>query len=56
MPKKGPIIIVEDDLDDRFTLKEALKEAEVTNDIVFFDNGPDALEYLKSTSDQPFPR
>ena len=27
MPKDGPIIIIEDDMDDRFTLEEALKEA-----------------------------
>src|SRR5205085_7884004 len=42
------------DMDDRFTLKEALKEAEVQNPLVFFDNGPDALEYLKTTTESPF--
>ncbi|MFT3908406.1 MAG: response regulator [Ferruginibacter sp.] len=54
MPKDGPIIIIEDDMDDRFTLEEALKEANVSNDLVFFDNGPDAFEFLKSTKRQPF--
>ncbi len=54
MPKDGPIIIIEDDMDDRFTLEEALKEANVSNELVFFDNGPDAFEYLRSTNRQPF--
>jgi CheY-like chemotaxis protein len=54
MPKHGPIIIIEDDMDDRFTLEEALKEANVSNELVFFDNGPDAYEYLKTSSRQPF--
>ena len=54
MPKDGPIIIIEDDMDDRFTLEEALKEANVSNELNFFDNGPDAFEFLKTTTQQPF--
>ncbi|MEO7524585.1 MAG: response regulator [Ferruginibacter sp.] len=54
MPKDGPIIIIEDDMDDRFTLEEALREANVSNELVFFDNGPDAFEFLQSTIKQPF--
>lgn len=54
MPKDGPIIIIEDDMDDRFTLEEALKEANVSNELIFFDNGPDAYEFLKTTTRQPF--
>lgn len=54
MPKDGPIIIIEDDLDDRFTLQEALVEANVSNELVFFDNGPEAFEYLKTATQQPF--
>ena len=54
MPKDGPIIIIEDDMDDRFTLEEALKKANVNNELVFFDNGPDAFIYLRSTQEQPF--
>ena len=41
-------------MDDRFTLEEALKEANVYNELVFFDNGPDAFIYLRSTQEQPF--
>ena len=54
MPKNGPIIIIEDDMDDRFILEEALREAGVNNELIFFDNGPDTFEYLLSASQQPF--
>lgn len=54
MAKDGPIIIIEDDMDDRITLEEALKEANVYNELAFFDNGPDAYEYLKTTTSPPF--
>ncbi|MEO6668315.1 MAG: response regulator [Ferruginibacter sp.] len=54
MPKDGPIIIIEDDMDDQFTLEEALKEANVSNELFFFDNGPDAFEFLKTSTRQPF--
>ncbi|MEO6406391.1 MAG: response regulator [Ferruginibacter sp.] len=54
MPKEGPIIIIEDDKDDQLLLKSALRNAEVWNPLVFFTNGPDAYEYLKSLKQQPF--
>ncbi|MBS1742861.1 MAG: response regulator [Bacteroidetes bacterium] len=54
MPKHGPIIIIEDDMDDRFTLEIALKEANVMNELIFFDNGPDAYEFLLNTTKDPF--
>ena len=43
MPKNGPIIIIEDDMDDRFILEEALREAGVNNELIFFDNGQNLL-------------
>ena len=54
MPKDGPIIIIEDDMDDRITLEEALREANVSNELMFFDNGPDTFNFLKTTTQQPF--
>jgi CheY-like chemotaxis protein len=54
MPKKGPIVIIEDDMDDRHILSDALADAGVLNELIFFENGPDAFEYLKSSSSQPF--
>ncbi|MFN8248156.1 MAG: response regulator [Ferruginibacter sp.] len=54
MSKNGPILIIEDDLDDQQTLETALTEAGVINELIFFDNGPDAIEYLRTTTQQPF--
>lgn len=54
MAKNGPIIIVEDDLDDHEIIREAFKELGVTNEVKFFFNGQEALDYLRSTGDSPF--
>ncbi len=54
MARIGPIIIAEDDLDDRDILTEAFRSLGIKNELVFFDNGEDVLKYLKTTSDQPF--
>lgn len=50
----GPIIAIEDDADDQFLLKTAISELQITNNIVFFENGLQALRYLETTQDQPF--
>lgn len=54
MAKSGPIVVVEDDNDDLDILKEALRENEVGNELICFSNGPDAFDYLKNTTQQPF--
>jgi len=54
MTNAGPIIIVEDDADDEAIFNEILEELEVSNSIIWFGNSDDALNYLKTTSDQPF--
>lgn len=54
MAKSGPIIVVEDDIDDLEILKEALKENEFSHELICFGNGPDAFHFLKNTSQQPF--
>ncbi|MDB5247972.1 MAG: histidine kinase [Segetibacter sp.] len=51
---RGPIIFVEDDLDDQELLKDALQELKIPNDYKFFANGLEALYYLETTADQPF--
>ncbi len=53
MAKDGPIILVEDDEDDIDLLREAMKDNDVENELKFFLNGPDALDYLRSTTDKP---
>lgn len=54
MAKSGPIIIVDDDLDDEELIKEALTELGVSNKIIHFANGEDAFLYLRSTLEQAF--
>ncbi len=45
------IVIVEDDLGHRELIKEAMKEANILNDTVYFENGVDAIEYLFNEQD-----
>ena len=54
MAKSGPIIIIEDDSDDKELFAEILKELEVPNKAIWFTNCIDAFAYLKTTKDQPF--
>ena len=52
--KKGPIIIIEDDLDDQEILEEIFKELNYKNDLIFFGDSVKALEYLTETETEPF--
>ena len=54
MNKKGPIIVIEDDLDDQEILLEIFKRLDYPNKIVFFMDGEKALEYLNKSDIQPF--
>ncbi|MEO6489840.1 MAG: response regulator [Ferruginibacter sp.] len=54
MNKKGPIIIIEDDIDDQEMLQEVFKELGYKHEIIFFTEGEDALEYLIATTVEPF--
>ena len=44
--KNKPILLVEDDQVDAMTVKRALKELHVTNQVVHVENGEAALEHL----------
>jgi CheY-like chemotaxis protein len=49
-----PILLVEDDQVDMMRVTRALKEIHVTNQIVYRENGEDALNYLQDeNSDKP---
>lgn len=50
----GPIIVIEDDVDDKELLEEVLQELNIPNKIVWFKRTTEAFDYLKSASDQPF--
>jgi len=54
MNKRGPIIIIEDDLDDQDMLKEVFQDLENSNEVLFFGDGEMALEYLTTSSVKPF--
>jgi len=54
MNKGGPIIIIEDDLDDQEVLSEVFQELAYKNEIIFFGDGEKALEYLTGSTVEPF--
>lgn len=54
MRKSGPIIVIEDDLEDQQILDEIFRNLNFPNKVIFFSNGQDALQYLTETADQPF--
>ncbi len=54
MNKGGPIIIIEDDLEDQEIFTEIFKELNYQNELIFFNEGEKALEYLTSTKIEPF--
>lgn len=54
MNRNGPIIIIEDDADDRMLLEAAFGELGYANEVKYFDNGKAALEYLRDDSVLPF--
>jgi response regulator RpfG family c-di-GMP phosphodiesterase len=54
MSKHGPILIIEDDIDDRKLLEDALKDIGYSNRIVWYDNTEEAYYYLSTTTDSIF--
>ena len=54
MNKSGPIIVIEDDIDDQAVLIEIFKRLGYANEIVYFIDGNKALDYLNQTDVQPF--
>ena len=50
----GPIVCIEDDIDDQHLMNLAFTELRVTNELCFFDNGEKALQFLKTTPQKPF--
>lgn len=52
--RSGPIIVIEDDIDDKEVLGAIFSELHVKNKLIWFAKSADAFEYLKTTSDKPF--
>lgn len=54
MSRRGPIISIEDDIDDQFLIKSIIEELQIPNPVIFFENGLEALMFLETTQEQPF--
>jgi len=54
MNKSGPIIVIEDDIDDKELLEEIFVKLGYINKIIFFADGNEALEFLNKTEEPPF--
>ena len=50
----GPVIVIEDDPDDQEMLSEAFKDLPYENEILYFFDGEEALQYLNQTHVIPF--
>jgi CheY-like chemotaxis protein len=54
MDKNGAIVIIEDDVDDRFILEQVFAELGYDNERVYFLDGLAAMDYLHTTKQLPF--
>jgi CheY-like chemotaxis protein len=54
MYKAGPIIVIEDDMDDQSLLEETFKVLNYPYKVLYFTDGYDALEFIKKTEVKPF--
>ncbi len=54
MNKNGPIIVIEDDMDDQEILSEIFTGLNYANEVIFFGDGEKALDYLLKSPEEPF--
>lgn len=54
MTNSAPILIIDDDLDDKDLIRHVCRDLRIENELLFFDDGTDALAYMKTASRQPF--
>lgn len=52
--KNGPIIIIEDDVDDKKIYEDIIRELGVRNEIIWLDDCSKAFHFLKESPIQPF--
>lgn len=53
MPNE-PVVVIDDDTDDHFIFEEVCQKLELANELKFFTTAVSALEYLRTTTDEPF--
>ncbi|RFS17020.1 response regulator [Emticicia sp. C21] len=51
---KRPVILIEDDIDDKLFLEDAFSALEVTHPLIWFNDCQAARDYLYSTKEIPF--
>lgn len=54
MNRQGPIIIIEDDVDDQEILEQVFESLSYPNEIIFFSDAEKALDFLIETTVDPF--
>ncbi len=54
MNKNGPILIIEDDMDDQQFIQSAYQKLNYTNELVFLDSGEEAIQYIMDMKKIPF--
>ncbi len=54
MNKNGPIIVIEDDMEDQELMSEVFEELGYKNEILFFGDGEIALDHLINNHVEPF--
>ena len=54
MNKNGPVIIIEDDEDDKETLEQVFNKLNYPNELMFFRDGQEALDFLNESDAVPF--
>ncbi len=54
MNKKGPVIVIEDDEDDQDFLSEVFRKLDYPNEVIFFNDGEAAYQFLRGNNVLPF--
>lgn len=54
MNKYGPIIVVDDDKEDQDILKEIFAKLDFRNEIIFFEDGDELIDYINTPASNPF--
>ncbi|MBW8687409.1 response regulator [Chitinophaga rhizophila] len=53
MAKNGPLLVLEDDEDDREIFQNVMDTLGMKNEVCFFDSGDELLTYIKNTTEKP---
>ncbi|GAB3949483.1 response regulator [Spirosoma harenae] len=54
MNKNGPVIVIEDDEDDKILFELVFKKLAYPNKVHYFPDGQEALDFLEQTAEVPF--